>query len=195
MKHITMHGAVWMTVAAASAAAHGEVVGAAALTVSNSEGFIPVVCCEPSSGFGVASTGKRGRVSSAVDLPFAGWSDFGLASDQRVEISWDFTASAPDRYLAWSISPLESPWQVLAGLAWGGSAWQSVGAVPVVPGDSGRAFVQLSSVDGPQFYHLAFSGLSSGFEQSPMVGVSFVPSPGAASLLALAGIAVNRRRR
>lgn len=195
MNNITMHSAVWMTVAAASSAAHAEVVGASVLTVSNSEGFIPVVCCEPSSGFGVASTGKRGRDSSAVDLPFAGWSDFGLASDQSVDISWDFTASSPDRYLAWSITPLESPEQVLAGVSWSGSSWRSLGAVPVMPGDTGRAAVQLSSLAGPQFYRVAFSGLSAGFEQSPMEGVSFVPSPGAAALIALAGFTVNRRRR
>jgi MYXO-CTERM domain-containing protein len=195
MKHITMHSAVWMTVAATTGVAHGEVVGASALTLSNAEGFIPVVSCEPSNGFGVASTGKRGRDSSAVDLPFAGWSDFGLASDQRVDISWDFTATAPDRYLAWSISPLESPGQVLAGLAWSGSSWNAVGVAPILAGGAGHAAVQLSSLAGPQFYRLAFSGLSAGLEQSPLVGVSFVPSPGAAALIALAGFMGVRRRR
>lgn len=86
----------------------------------------------------------------------------------------------------------------MAGGGWtgvGGTAWESVGPVSVEPGSAGCVSVQLSSLEGPQFYRLSFTGLSSGFEQSPMVGVSFVPSPGAAALLVLAGITVHRRRR
>ena len=193
MQNITKHTAVWMTVAAATAAAHGGVIGDDAITVSSAAGFVPVIWDEPTNGFGVADGGKHH--DGSVTLPFAGWSDFGLLGDQRITITWNFTSVEPDRYLWWTITPRQASNQVMAGMRWDASQWSSMGAAPVVPGMTGQAELQLGSSGVAQFYRVQFGGLSAGLDASAQAGVSFVPSPGAASLIALAGLIGNRRRQ
>ena len=139
MQNITKHTAVWMTVAAAAAAAHGGLIGGDAITVSSATGFVPVVWDEPTNGFGVVGDSKHH--DGSVTLPFAGWSDFGLLGDQRITITWNFTAVEPDRYLWWTITPRQASNQVLAGMGWDAMQWSSMGAAPLVPGMTGWAQV------------------------------------------------------
>ena len=193
MRNITKHTAVWMTAAAATVAAQADVIGDDAIVISCANGFVPVIWDEPTNGFGVADGGKHH--DGSVTLPFAGWSDFGLLGDQRIAITWNFTSVEPDRYLWWSITPRQASNQVLAGMRWDASQWTTVGAAPVVPGMTGRTELQLGSSGVAQFYRVQFGGLSAGLDASAQAGVMFVPSPGAASLIALAGFTVNRRRR
>jgi MYXO-CTERM domain-containing protein len=193
MQNITKHTAVWMTVAAATAAAHGGLIGGDAITVSSATGFVPVIWDEPTNGFGVVGDSKHH--DGSVTLPFTGWSDFGLQGDQRITITWNFTAVEPDRYLWWTITPRQASNQVLAGMGWDAMQWSSMGAAPLVPAMTGQAELQLGSSGVAQFYRVRFGGLSAGLDAGAQAGVTFVPSPGAVSLMALAGLIGHRRRK
>ncbi|NBV64394.1 MAG: hypothetical protein EBR71_08000 [Planctomycetes bacterium] len=193
MRNITKHSAVWMTAAAATAAAHGGLIGDDAIIISSVNGFVPAIWNEPTNGFGVSGGGKHH--DGSVTLPFTGWSDFGLLGDQRITITWNFTAVEPDRYLWWTITPRQASNQVLAGMGWNAPQWSNMGTAPVVPGMTGQAELQLGSSGAAQFYRLQFGGLSAGLDASAQAGVMFVPSPGAAALIALAGFTGVRRRR
>lgn len=177
--------------------ARGDVVGGHPLTVASSTGFATVAGTQPTSAFGFEGDWTRGGADGSVTVPFAGWADFGLPGD-GLSVVWNFSATDPDRYLWWCLTPRSEPGRILAGLAWNGTAWTSIGATMLDAAGTGEVHVTLTPSDVGRTLRLSFGGLSVGPDGSAMGGVHFtssaIPAPGSVALLGLAA-AITRRRR
>ena len=162
------------------------------VTVTSSTGFVPVTWSEPTNGVGFGGGGRHG---GSGPVPFAGWVDFGLLGESSVTVEWDFMLDAPSQWTSWSIERLDAQGTPLAGVSWDGVSWQSLGSAASPADVAGTWSLRLMDQPGRGEFRLSFAGLSSEPDTVSVRQIAFaVPAPGAAALVACAGLIAQRRR-